>query len=104
LSSGPVSSPIPRKEQIGREEALSEEQIVGFLRNAEAGMALKDLYRKHGFSEPSYYLWRRKFGCMGVPDAKRLMELETENGRLKQLRTEQAIENEAIKDALRKKC
>jgi putative transposase len=56
---------------------FSEEQIIGFLREAEAGMAVKDLCRKHGFSEASYYLWRSKFGGMSVPDAKRLKELES---------------------------
>ncbi|TCO41651.1 putative transposase, partial [Dokdonella fugitiva] len=61
---------------------FSEEQIIGFLREAEAGMAVKDLCRKHGFSEASYYLWRSKFGGLSVPEAKRLKELETENGRL----------------------
>ncbi len=82
---------------------FSEEQIIGFLREAEAGMAIKDLCRKHGFSEASYYLWRSKFGGMSVPDAKRLRELETENSRLKKLLAEQVLENEVIKDVLRKK-
>jgi putative transposase len=50
-----------------------EEQIIGFLREAEAGMPIKDLCRQHGFSEASYYLWRSKFGGMSVPDAKRLV-------------------------------
>ncbi|ALS96449.1 transposase [Xanthomonas oryzae] len=62
---------------------FSEEQIIGFLREAEAGMAIKDLCRRHGFSEASYYLWRSKFGGMSVPDAKRLKDLEAENTRLK---------------------
>ena len=48
---------------------FSEEQIIGFLREAEAGLAVKDLCRRHGFSEASYYLWRSKFGGMSVPDA-----------------------------------
>ena len=82
---------------------FSEEQIIGFLREAEAGMPVKELCRKHGFSEASYYLWRSKFGDMSVPDAKRLKELETENGQLKKLLAEQMLENEVIKDALRKK-
>ena len=81
----------------------SEKQIIGFLREAEAGMPVKELYRKHGFSEASYYLWRNKFGGMSVPDAKRLKELETENARLKKLLAEQMRENEVIKDVLRKK-
>ena len=82
---------------------FSEEQIIGFLREAEAGMPVKELCRKHGFSEASYYLWRIKFGGMSVPDAKRLKELETENGWLKKRLAEQVLENEVIKDALRKK-
>ncbi|PPV00261.1 IS3 family transposase, partial [Xanthomonas vasicola] len=68
---------------------FSEEQIIGFLREAEAGIAIKDLCRRHGFSEASYYLWRSKFGGMSVPDAKRLKDLEAENARLKKLLAEQ---------------
>lgn len=82
---------------------FTEEQIIGFLREVDAGMPVKELCRKHGFSEASYYLWRSKFGGMNVPEAKRLKELETENGRLKKLLAEQVLENEVIKDALRKK-
>lgn len=82
---------------------FSEEQIIGFLREADAGMPVKELCRKHGFSEASYYLWRSKFGGMSVPDAKRLKELETESTRLKKLLAEQMLENEVIRDVLRKK-
>ena len=82
---------------------FTEEQIIGFLREAEAGMPVAELCRKHAFSEASYYLWRSKFGGMSVPDAKRLKELEAENGRLKKLLAEQVLENEVIKDVLRKK-
>jgi len=82
---------------------FTEEQIIGFLREAEAGMPIKDLCRRHGFSEASYYLWRSKFGGMSVPDAKRLKDLEAENARLKKLLAEQVFENDVIKDALRKK-
>lgn len=66
-------------------------------------MPVKELCRRHGFSEASYYLWRSKFGGMSVPDAKRLKELETESGRLKNLLTEQVLGNEVIKDVLRNK-
>ena len=62
---------------------VSEEQIIGFLREADAGMPVKELCRKHGFSEASDYLWRFQFGGMSVSDAKRLKERETENARLK---------------------
>ena len=62
---------------------FTEEQIIGFLREAEAGLPIAELCRKHAFSEASYYLWRSKFGGMSVSDAKRLKELELENSRLK---------------------
>jgi len=81
----------------------SEEQIIGFLRDGEAGIAVKDLCRKHGFSEASYYLRKSKFGGMSVSDAKRLKELETENARLKKLLAESVLENEVAREALRKK-
>ncbi len=82
---------------------FSEEQIIGFLREAEASMPMKDLCRQRGFSEASYYLWRSKFGGMSVPDAKRLKDLEAKNTRLKKLLAEQVFENDVVKDALRKK-
>lgn len=66
-------------------------------------MAVKDLCRRHGFSEAFYYLWRSKLGGMSVPEAKRLKELEAENARLKKPLFEQLLENDVIKDALRKK-
>src|SRR5271163_3247464 len=72
----------------------TEEQIIGFLRDGETGIGVKDLCRKHGFSEASYYLWKSKFGGMSVSDAKRLKELETENARLKKLLAESVLENE----------
>lgn len=81
----------------------SEEQIIGFLREAEAGMPVKELCRRHGFSEASYYLWRSKFGGMSVPDAKRLKELEAENTRLKRLLAESMLEIEITREVLRKK-
>ena len=82
---------------------FTEEQIIGCLREAEAGLPVKDLCRRHGFSEASYYLWRSKFGGMSVPDAKRLKELEAENTRLKKLLAESLLENEVTREALRKK-
>ena len=82
---------------------FTEEQIIGFLREAESGLPVADLCRRHGFSEVSYYLWRNKFGGMSVSDAKRLKELETENGRLKRLLADALLENEVTKEALRKK-
>ncbi|NIK00357.1 putative transposase [Xanthomonas campestris] len=82
---------------------FSEEHIIGFLREAETGIAIKDVCRRLGFSEALYYLWRSKLGGMSVPDAKRLKDLVFENGCLKKLLAEQLFENDLIKDALRKK-
>jgi putative transposase len=82
---------------------FSEEQIIGFLREADAGMPVKDLCRRHGFSEASYYLWRSKFGGLDVSDAKRLKALEAENAKLKKLLAEAMLEREVTREVLRKK-
>ena len=81
----------------------SKEQIIGFLQEADAGLTVKDLCRRHGFSEASYYLWRSKFGGMNVPDVKRLKTLEVENARLKKLLAEAILEQEVTREVLRKK-
>lgn len=81
----------------------TEEQIIGFLREAETGVKVKELCRRHGFSEASYYLWRSKFGGMSIPEARRLKELEAENARLKKLLAETMLEAEVTKEALRRK-
>ncbi len=82
---------------------FTEAQIGGFLREADAGSPVKELCRKHGFSDASYYLWRSKFGGMSVSDTKRLKELEIENHRLKKLLAESLLENEVTREVLRKK-
>jgi len=82
---------------------FTEEQIIGFLRQAEAGLPVKELCRRHGFSEASYYLWRSKLSGMTVSDAKRLRALEAENARLKKLLAESVLENAVTREALRKK-
>ncbi len=82
---------------------FSEEQLIGFLREADKGLAIKELCRKHGFSEASYYLGRSKYGGMDVSDAKRLKALEAENARLKKLLADAMLENEVTKEALRLK-
>jgi putative transposase len=76
---------------------FSEEQIIGFLKEAEAGMPVKELCRKHGFSDASFYTWRAKFGGMEVSDAKRLKDLESENAKLKKLLAEAMLDMEALK-------
>jgi len=82
---------------------FTEEQIIGFLKEADAGVPVKDLCRRHGFSEGSYYLWRGKFGGMTASDAKRLKALESENARLKKLLAESMLEQEVTREVLRKK-
>jgi len=82
---------------------FTEEQIIGFLREADAGLPVKDLCRRHGFSEASYYLWKSKFGGMSVSDARRLKHLEAENARLKKLLAETLLEAQISREALRRK-
>lgn len=82
---------------------FSEKQIIGFLREAEAGLPVAELCRLHRLSDASFYLWRNKFCGMNVSDAKKLKELEAENGRLKRLLAHSLLENEVTKEALRKK-
>ena len=84
-------------------QRFSETQIIGFLREADAGVAVKELCRRHGFSDASYYLWRRKFGGLDVSDAKRLKALEQENARLKRLLAEAVLEQAVSREVLRKK-
>jgi len=82
---------------------FSEEQIIGFLKEAERGIAVKELCRKYGFSDASFYIWRSKYGGMDISDARRLKALEVENARLKKLLADSMLENEVTREALRKK-
>ena len=82
---------------------FSEEQIIGVLREQEAGMKVSDLCRKHGISEPTFYAWKSKFGGMSVPDARRLKQLEEENARLKRLLAEAMLDNAVLKDITARK-
>jgi putative transposase len=81
----------------------TEAQIIGSLKEAEAGVPVKELCRKRGFSDASFYTWRTKFGGLDVPEAKRLKGLEQENARLKKLLAESMLDREALDAALRKK-
>ncbi len=82
---------------------FSEDQIIGFLKQAEAGVPVKELCRQLGFSDASFYTWRAKFGGMSVPDAKRLKELAAENAKLKRMLVELLLDTEALKVALGRK-
>ena len=80
-----------------KKNRFTTEQIIGFIKQSEAGMAVADLARQNGFSPASFYGWRAKYGGMEAEDAKRLKELEQENGRLKRLLAEAHLDIEALK-------
>lgn len=82
---------------------FTEQQIVGILKEAEAGVAVKELCRKHGISDATFYNWKAKYGGLGVSELKRLRELEAENARLKKMYADLALENEAIRMVLNRK-
>ncbi|WP_125056461.1 IS3 family transposase [Ralstonia solanacearum] len=82
---------------------FTEEQIIGVLKEAEAGLKPAELCRKHGISEATYYNWKAKFGGMTVSEAQRLKELEQENSKLKRLLAESMLDNAALKDLLSRK-
>jgi putative transposase len=82
---------------------FSEEQIIGFLNEADAGVPVKDLCRKHGFSDAAFYGWRTRFRGMKVEEAKRLKALEQENTKLKRLLAESMLDIEALRVALGRK-
>ena len=79
---------------------FTEEQIIGVLREHEAGAKTADLARKHGVSEGTIYAWKAKFGGMGVSDAQRLRVLEDENGRLKRLLADAMLDKAALSEFL----
>lgn len=82
---------------------FSEEQIIGVLKEAEAGAKTADLARRHGVSEATIYNWKAMYGGLEVSEAKRLRSLEDENGRLKRLLADAMLNNAALKDLLTKK-
>ena len=81
----------------------TEEQIIAILKEHEAGIKTADLCRKHGISEATFYNWKSKFGGMDVSEAKRLKQLQDENGKLKKLLADAMLDNAALKDLLSKK-
>ena len=82
---------------------FTEEQIIGVLKEADAGAKVAELCRKYGISDATYYNWKAKFGGMTVSDAQRLKALEAENGRLKRLLAESMLDNAALKDVVGRK-
>lgn len=86
-----------------KRKQFSEEQIIGILKEAEAGAVVTELCRKHGISSATYYAWKAKFGGLEVSDARRLRALEDENAKLKRLLAEAIMDNAGLKDLLSKK-
>lgn len=82
---------------------FTEEQIIGILREQEAGAAVADLCRKHGLSSPTFYKWKAKYGGLDVSEARRLKALEDENAKLKRMLADAMLDNVALKDLLGKK-
>lgn len=79
---------------------FSDEQIISILREAEAGISARELYRKHSISDATFYTWRKKFGGMEVPEVEGLKSLEEENARFKKLLAEAMLDKEALQVAL----
>ena len=82
---------------------FTEEQIIGILKEAEAGIKVADVCRKHGISDATYYSWKAKFGGMSVSEAQRLRALEAENAKLKRLLADSLLDNAALKDVVSRK-
>jgi len=86
-----------------RRSRFTDEQIIGILKEAEAGVRVAELARRHGISEQTFYRWKAKYDGLTVSDLKRLRRLEDENRRLKQLVADLTLDNRALKAALQKK-
>jgi putative transposase len=86
-----------------KKQRFGEEQIIGVLKEAEAGAKTQDLCRKHGISEATFYNWKAKYGELTVSEARRLKALEQENAKLKRLLAEAELDKAALKDLLNRK-
>ncbi len=86
-----------------KKSRFTETQIINILKQADAGVPVKDICRQAGISTPTYYKWKSKYGGLEASDLKRVKELEAENSKLKRLYAEMALDNAAMKDLIAKK-
>ena len=86
-----------------KKSRFSETQIIGILRQQGQGQTVAQICREHGLSEPTFYQWKSKYGGLEVTELQRLKHLEDENRRLKQLVADLSLENQVVKEVLRKK-
>ena len=86
-----------------KKSRFTETQIIAILKEADAGMMVKEICRKHGISDATYYNWKFKYGGMSASDLKRLKETERELSQLKRMYADMALENRALKDLIEKK-
>ena len=86
-----------------KKSRFTETQIITILKEADAGVLVKDICRKHGISDATYYNWKSKYGGMSASDLKRLKEMERELSQLKRMYADMALENRALRDIIEKK-
>jgi putative transposase len=86
-----------------KKSRFTETQIISILNEADAGIAVKDVCRKHGISPATYYKWKSKYGGLSASELKRIKELEAENAKLKQMYADLSLENDALKNLIEKK-
>jgi len=103
LNPGHKAGEFSKEGGLCDEATVAEEQIIGILREQEAGGAVKAIIRRHGISEQGFYRWKARYGGMEVSEARRLRELEAENAKLKRLLAEAHLDNAALRDVLGRK-
>lgn len=86
-----------------KKSRFTESQIVAILKEADSGLKVAEVCRKHGISQPTYYTWKSKYGGMGVSELKRVKELEAEHFKLKRMYADLAMENDALRELIEKK-